>query len=337
MTPWRDSPWRNLVAGLLYIVAVIALATLAYTELGWRLGDAFYFVIYTIFTVGYDELHPITTPALRFVTISTIMLGCTGVIYLTGALVQFLTYAQLQQLFGNKRMKNKIATLSGHVIVCGYGRIGHMLADELKTSGAAFVILDREEAKLADAAARGHLTWAGDATDETVLEEVGIKRARALACVVPNDAVNVFITLSARNLNREIEIIARGEAASTKSKLLRAGANAVVEPTHIGAERIAQLILFPQSAKLTESGHMRALAAGLHGLGLELEVTAAGAGIAGKSVAQIEDEADGTIFVVAINRKNGETLTRPSPAVLVEAGDGVVTITRAGRSKKQKS
>lgn len=229
-------------------------------------------------------------------------------------------------------MKNKIGTLSGHVIVCGYGRIGHMLANELKTSGVDFVILDRDEAKLTDASARGHLTWAGDATDETVLEEVGIKKARALACVVPNDAVNVFITLSARNLNKEIEIIARGEAASTKSKLLRAGANSVVEPTHIGAERIAQLILFPQSAKLTESGRMHALAAGLHGLGLELEVTVADADHAGKSVGQIEQEADRTIFVVAVNRKTGETLTRPAPGVPVELGDGIVTITRAGRS-----
>jgi len=334
MIPWRDSPWRNLVAGLLYMALVIGLATLAYVDLGWSWGDAFYFVTYTIFTVGYDELHPIVTPELRFVTISTIVLGCTGVIYLTGALVQFLTYMQLQQFLGNRRMKNRIGTLSGHVIVCGYGRIGHMLADELKAGGADFVILDRDEAKLAEAAARGHLTWAGDATDETVLEAVGVLRARALACVVPNDAVNVFITLSARNLNRDIDIIARGEAASTKSKLLRAGANAVVEPTHIGAERIAQHILFPQSSKLTDSGRMRALAVGLHGLGLELEVTAASADYAGKSIERIEHEADGKIFVVAVNRKGGETVTRPDPSIMVEPGDGVVTITRAGRSKK---
>lgn len=333
MTQWRDNPWRNLVAGLLYIALVMGFATLAYVELGWHWGDAFYFVTYTIFTVGYDELHPITTPELRFVTISTIVLGCTGVIYLTGALVQFLTYVQLQQFLGNRRMKTQIAKMSGHVIVCGYGRIGHMLAEELKAGGVDFVILDREEAKLEEASARGHLTWLGDATDEEVLETVGVHRARALACVVPNDAVNVFITLSARNLNRDIEIIARGEAASTKSKLLRAGASAVVEPTHIGAERIAQLILFPQSAKLTDSSGIRAMAAGLHGLGLELEVAAAGPNYTGKTIEQIEREASGTLFVVGLNRKSGETISRPDPSLQVESGDGIVTITRAGRSK----
>jgi len=332
MTPWRDSPFRNLIAGLVYMAVVSGLATCAYVHVGWSWGDAFYFVVYTIFTVGYDELHPIVTPELRFITLSTIMLGCTGVIYLTGALVQFFTYMQLQQLLGSRRMKSKISGLSGHVIVCGYGRIGSMLADELKAGGVDFVILDREEAKLAEASERGHLTWAGDATDEAVLELVGVHKARALACVVPNDAVNVFITLSARSLNKDIDIIARGEATSTKSKLLRAGANAVVEPTHIGAERIAQHILFPQTSKLTDSNRMRTLAAGLHGLGLELEITAASVDFAGKSVGQLEHEADGTIFIVAINRKGGETVTRPSPDILVDAGDGVVTITRAGRS-----
>jgi voltage-gated potassium channel Kch len=339
MTPWRDSPFRNLIAGLIYMAVVAGLATLAYVDLGWSWDDAFYFVVYTIFTVGYDELHPIVTPELRFVTISTIVLGCTGVIYLTGALVQFFTYMQLQQLLGSRRMKSKINTLTGHVIVCGFGRIGHMLADELKAGGIDFVILDRDEAKLAEASERGHLTWSGDATDEAVLETVGVHKARALACVVPNDAVNVFITLSARNLNKDIEIIARGEAASTKSKLLRAGANSVVEPTHIGAERIAQLILFPQTSKLTDSSRMRTLAAGLHGLGLELEVTAAAPDgpMAGATIEAVERAAGGTMFVVALNRKGGETVSRPDPQTVIEGGDGVVSITRTGRSAPRKN
>jgi voltage-gated potassium channel len=209
----------------------------------------------------------------------------------------------------------------------------------LKAGGIDVVIRDRDEVKLAEASERGHLTWPGDATDEAVLEIVGVHRARALACVVPNDAVNVFITLSARNLNRDIEIIARGEAASTKSKLLRAGASAVVEPTHIGAERIAQLILFPKTAKLTDTGSMHALTAGLHGLGLELEVMAAAPDgpMAGETIEAVERATGGTMFVVALNRKHGETLRRPDPSTTIEPGDGVVVITRAGRSAPHKS
>ncbi len=332
-----DSPWRNLLAGLLYMLAVIGLATFAYVQFGWSWGDALYFVIVTVFTVGYGELHPITSPDLRAVTIITIVLGCTGVIFLTGAIVQFFTLSQLQQLLGSRRMKTKIEHMNGHVIVCGFGRIGHMLADELQAGQVDFVVVDRDEARLADAAEKGLMTWAGDATDETVLKAVGVERARALASVVPNDAVNVFITLSARNLNKNLEIIARGEAPSTKGMLLRAGANSVVEPTHIGAERIAQLILFPPTARITDTAdRIRMLGVGLRALGLELEVVpvAADSPLAGASIESIEQTAGSSLFIVAIHRQSGETLTRPDPATIIEAGDGVVMITRSGRSQR---
>jgi len=331
----RLGPWRNLIGGLTYMALIIAGATLAYVADGWSWGDAFYFVIITVFTVGYGEVHPVNTLDLRAITITTIILGCTGVIFLTGALVQFITIAQIQQLLGSKRLKTQIGQMTGHVIICGYGRIGQMLAEELTAGGIAFVIVELNEARHGEATARGYATWKGDATDEGVLEAVGVQRARALATVVPNDAANVFITLSARNLNKHLEIIARGEAASTKSKLLQAGANSVVEPAHIGAERIAQLILYPQSSIHSESSdRMRSLGVGLRTLGLELEVlpVAADSRLAGATIEAIEHDATGALFVIGVNRKTGETLTRPDPATRIEAGDGVVVITRSGRS-----
>ncbi len=310
------SPWRNLVGGLVFVALVIGLATVAYVLSGWSWGDAFYFVIITVFTVGYEEVHPIVTGGLRALTIGTIILGCTGITFLTVALVQFITIAQIQELFGSKRMKTQIAKMTGHVIVCGYGRIGQMLADELHAGGAEFVIVDVDDKHFAEATARGYATWKGDATEEAVLETVGVHRARALATVVPNDAVNVFITLSARNLNKELEIIARGEAASTKSKLLQAGASSVVEPTHIGAERIAQLLLFPRTSIFTDnSSHMRLLGAELHTLGLDMEVMAVApdSPLAGATIDKIERKAIGSLFIIAINRKSGETSHPPRP------------------------
>ena len=329
-----ESPVRNLTGGLFYMAVVITLATLAYILSGWSFGDAFYMVILTVFTVGYGEVRPIDTVDLRVITIATIVLGCTGIIFLTGALVQFITIAQIQQLLGNRRMKTQIEQLAGHVIICGYGRIGQMLADELRAGQADFVILEMNEQRHAESVARGYPTWKGDATDEDVLNAVGISRARALATVVPNDAANVFITLSARNLNKNLEIIARGEAPSTKSKLLQAGANSVVEPTHIGAERIAQLILYPRSSSFTEgSDRMRTLGIGLRTLGLDLEVMAVAADspLAGASIETIERQASGGLFVVGINRHGGETLNRPDPATVVHTGDGILVISRASR------
>lgn len=330
-----NSPIHNLIGGSLYMVAVVLGATTAYALKGWSWADAFYFSIITIWTVGYDELHPIVGYELRAITISTIILGWLGLAFLAAAFVQYITIAQIQQLLGTKRMKTQIDKMTGHVIICGYGRIGQMLADELTAGQSEFVIVEMNEQRFNELAARGYPTWRGDAADEEVLVAVGVKRARALATVVPNDAANVFITLSARNLNKDLEIIARGEAQSTKSKLLQAGANAVVEPTDIGAERIAQLILYPQTSSLTDgSDRMRTLGIGLRTLGLELEVMAVAADspLAGATIATIEREAAGGLFVVAVNRNSGETISRPAPDVVISAGDGVVVMTRSGRS-----
>jgi voltage-gated potassium channel Kch len=326
-------PYRNFLYGLIYTVAVIITATMAYVLCGWSWGDAFYFVIITIFTVGYDELHPIFGP-LRVITIAAIIFGWAGLAFLGAAFVQFITFAQIQQLLGGKRMKSQLEKMTGHVIVCGYGRIGQMLADELRAGGAAFVILELDEARFQEAITRGYIAVRGDATNEGVLESVGVLRARALATVVPNDAANVFITLSARNLNKNLEIIARGEAPSTKSKLLQAGANSVVEPAHIGAERIAQLVLFPRTSSFLDSSErMRTLGVGLRTLGLEIEImpVAADSPLAGETIDAIEHRAIGSLFVIAVNRKDGETLSRPDPATVIHPGDGVIVVTRSGR------
>jgi Trk K+ transport system NAD-binding subunit len=334
MNRFANSPVRNLALGVLYMVVLIVAATVAFVASGWSWGDAFYFVVITVFTVGYGETHPIVG-ALRPLTEVAIVLGWLGITFLAAAFVQFITFAQIQQLLGGRRMKTQIEQMSGHVIICGYGRIGQMLADELKAGGADFVILEMNEQRFNESVARGYPSWRGDAADEEILQAVGVTRARALATVVPNDAANVFITLSARNLNKKLEIIARGEAPTTKSKLLQAGANSVVEPTHIGAERIAQLILYPRTSVFTDgSDRMRTLGIGLRTLGLEMEVMAVAADspLAGATIEDIEHQATGSLFVIAVNRKSGESITRPDPATVIEPGDGVVVITRSGRS-----
>ena len=325
------SPVRNLRAGLAYLGLVILAATCAYVALGWSWGDAFYMVIVTVFTVGYGEVRPVDTMLLRAITIGTIVLGCIGVIFLSSALVQFITLNQFDQLFGRKRMTQQIDRLTGHVIICGLGRIGAMLAEELHAGRAEFVILDRNAEKVADALAQGFLAMQADATDEATLLDAGITRARTLATVLPDDAANVFITLSARSLNPKLEIIARGEAPSTERKLLQAGASRVVLPAHIGAERIAEMILYNRTAALLrDSPDMQSFERTLHALGLNLDVVPAAPGspAVGRSVAAVESEAAGQFFVVQINRPDGTVLTHPDPATRIEAGDGLLLIGR---------
>jgi len=231
------------------VLTVGGLAIVGYVSQGWSFGDALYMVVLTVFTVGYDEVQPITTVPLRAITIGLIATGCTGMIFLTGALVQFITISGIQQILGRRHMGHQIEQLRNHVIVCGYGRIGNMLARELKAGGEQFVLIEHSAERVEEAQTLGYLCLQADASDETALQRAGIDRARVLATVLPNDAVNVFITLSARSLNKSVMIIARGESPSTVSKLLYAGANELVLPAHIGAERVAEMILFPAAAK----------------------------------------------------------------------------------------
>jgi len=337
MSSLLGSPLRNLVAGLIFIALVCAASIAAYVGCGWSLGDAVYMVVMTVYTVGYNEVRPINTPLLRAITITLIISGCSGVIFLTGTFVQLITFNQFQQFFGYRRMQKDIDRLTGHVVICGYGRIGQTLSRELRAGRCDFVILERSEPKVAMARSQGFLAMQGDATNEDYLRAAGVIRARALATVLPDDAANVFITLSARSLNREMTIIARGEAPSTESKLIQAGANRVVLPTHIGAERIAELILFQDVAAMLEGSDERIdVARDLRRLGLDLEVLPAGPGsrAAGSTIAALEAASGGAFLIVALNRRGGESLLQPPPSTVIQAGDGVAVVGRPGRAEQ---
>lgn len=142
------SPLRNLAAALIFVVLVFVIATSGYLAAGWSLGDAVYMVTLTVFSVGYDEVHPIDTSYLRILTTGTIALGCTGMIVLTGALVQVFTVFQLRQMLGLDRMQTQVDKLENHVIICGLGRIGVQLSNALQAAHSGFVIIEREEKKL---------------------------------------------------------------------------------------------------------------------------------------------------------------------------------------------
>ncbi len=329
------SPLRNLVLGIGFTLTVIVLATLAYTLAGWSLGDAFYMVIITVYTVGYGETRPIDSGLLRAITLATIVFGGTSMIFVTGALVQFFTLNQLAQIFGLKRMSTQIEKLDRHVIVCGFGRIGTALAKDLHAAGAPFVILEVNETDAQHARDLGYPYLCADATDEDTLRAAGIDRARTLVTVLANDAANVFITLSARSLNSHIEIIARGELPSTERKLLQAGAHRVIMPTHIGAERIAEMILFRETAKfILDSERVQNFERVLRSLGLDLEVVIAAENspVAGQTVSWVEDQARGAFFVVQINHRDGEAINQPAPETVVAPGDGLVIVGRGARA-----
>jgi voltage-gated potassium channel len=334
MNGLTSSPLRNLASIIAFMVVVVALATVAYMSAGWSFTDALYMVLLTVYTVGYGEVRPINTPFLHMVTVSLIVMGCTGMILVTGALVQVLTFSQIQQLLGANRVKTDINKLKDHVIVCGFGRIGVMLAQGLSAGCAAFVVLEQNEARVEHARSLGYLCMQADATEEAALQAAGVSRARTLATVLPLDAANVFIKLSARAMNPELEIIARGEAPSTETKLRHAGANHVVLPAHIGAERIAEMILHRETAHaIRDSEEMRAFDRTLQSLGLNMEVVTAASDspAVGMTIEDLKRAAEGALFVVQLNRRgDGPVLMRPDANTRVDAGDGLLVLGRVG-------
>ncbi len=328
------SPGRTLAGAVLLVSLVAASAILGYVAAGWPLGDAIYMVVLTVFSVGYGEVRPIDTPFLRALTVGTIVLGCTGMILLTGAMVQLFATAQLRRLLGIDAMQAQIERLAHHVVICGFGRIGYQLAKELHAARRAFVVLERDAAKIAEAQSLGYLIVRGDATDEAALKLARIETARTLATVLPDDAANVFITLSARNLNPGIEIIARGEVPSTESKLYHAGANRVVMPTHIGAERIAEMILYPSTAAFVgASESLTDMKRALHEFGLEVEIVEAhphGA-MTGETVGEAERRSGGAFFVVQVDRAGGQSIVHPGEDCRIEPGDRLMLLVRGSR------
>lgn len=325
------SPVRNLAGGVLFVLVVCALAVAAYCGEGWSLGDSLYMAVLTVFTVGYGEVRPIDTPGLRAITMALIMFGCTGMIFLTGALVQFITVRSFQDVLGTRRTRMELEKLSDHTIICGHGRIGRLLVRDLEAASARFVVVEADPARAAELRAGGHLVLEADATEEEALGHAGIVRARVLATVLPNDAANVFITLSARALNPALTIIARGEAPATERKLLQAGANHVVLPAHIGAERMAELILYPATiAMRPRAARMREMARDLHRFGLELVtvIVAPGSRHDGRTVAEVERATD--CFVVTVEQPGADAAHRPAAGHVLAGGDGVTLMGRAG-------
>lgn len=234
---------RTLRIAVSVMVFVYMASTVGFVVAGWSWIDAFYMVTITVFSVGYGEVTPIEGTSMKIYTSVVIVAGCTSLLYVMGGIVQLLTEGEIERMLGLHNRSKEIEQLEGHTIICGYGRVGKLLARELSDKNESFVIVDRSAERAQQAVVDGYLALDGDAVVDETLQAAGIDRARVLATVLPDDAINVFITLTARDLHSTLNIIARAESPSTERKLIRSGASSVVMPAAIGAVRIAQIAI----------------------------------------------------------------------------------------------
>lgn len=332
-----QSSIRKIVLGAAIFLVSCAAAIVGYLLAGWTLLEAVYMVTITIFGVGYGEVRPVNDPALRVFTMGVIIAGCTSSIYVMGGFVQMIAAGELNRFLGARRMTKGIEKLTGHVIVCGYGRVGQMLSRELTAYGQSFLVIDTDQERLQEAEAAGLFVLVGDATQEQTLASARIADARVLATVLPNDASNVFITLTARELNEDIEIIARGESAATERKLLRSGATRVVLPAAIGASRIARLITRPTAEELlSNSLQQQTLNDDLDQLGLRMHDLPVPDGSEFRDT-RLEQVSCGTeiqCVIIAVRSAEGQVLQNPSADYLLQPGDVLIVLTHGSADLK---
>lgn len=236
----------ELVAGAIAFLGILVLGTLWYCLVeGWPWVDALYMTVITLATVGFGEIHPLGDRG-RLFTIALILMGVVNIGYIVNRFTEALIQGYFQQGIVLQRQRRLIETLSGHYILCGFGRTGRQIALEFKAEGIPFVTIDSDVEQIQVAQQLGYTVFQGDATLDATLLEVGIERAVCLVAALPSDAENLYTVLSAKTLNPKVRAIARASTEEAVQKLQRGGADAVVSPYITGGKRMAAAALRPQ-------------------------------------------------------------------------------------------
>ena len=315
---------RRILFALVAVVIAIGFgATGFYLIEGWSILDSLYVAAQTVTTVGYGDLTPATSNGRIFSTV--FMLAGVGVVlYALTTTVQAIVQSELIETFGERRQSRKMSKLRNHFIVCGAGRVGSHLVRGLLGSGETFVVIERDAQRVAELIDLGVTVLVRDATLEESLREAGVEHARGLAACLPDDADNVYVVLTARDLNPQMHIVARAAEEQAEPKLIRAGANRVVAPTIIGGHRMAMALTKPAVDDFLGSITANKLELAFE----QLEVGPASI-LAGQKLSETNIRSELDIVVVSIRRSDGKILFNPSGDARIESGDILIAIGHA--------
>jgi voltage-gated potassium channel len=322
---------KKLFLSLWLIIFINAFGVIGYMVIeGWNFRDSLFMTVITITTVGYGEVHDLTAAGEIF-TIVLLVFGVGIILYLLGTAAKLLLEGELEDLIGRKRLEKKISELKEHYIICGFGRMGKTIAKELSSRGIDILIIEQNSVPNLE---KGELLiLEGDANNEDVLKSAGIEKAKGLISVLSSDAENLFLVLSARDLNPDLFIVARASEESSEKKILRAGADRVVSPYYTGGIRMANSILKPAVVDFieyaTKSGNLE--------LQLEEILLSEDSKFNTLTLENSVIGRDFGIIIVAIKRNDGRMEFNPRSSSLINAGDTLVALGESSKLRRLES
>jgi voltage-gated potassium channel len=303
---------------LLAVFGAVLVGTIVFHVLeGWSILDSLYVTVQTVTTVGFGDLAP-RTPFGRAFAVVFMMASVGLVLYALTSTVQSIVHSELFARYGHSR---KMSKMRDHFIICGAGRVGSHLVRSLRATNVTFLVIEIDSAKVEALMDLGVTVLPRDATLEETLREAGVQYARGLAACLPDDADNVYVVLTARDLNPKLHIVARAAEEQAESKLLRAGANRVVAPTIIGGHRMAMALTKPAVGDFIDSITANDLELGFE----QLEVDPAST-LVGRKLSESVIRSELNIVIVSIRRDDGEVIFNPSGETRIEAGDMLISI-----------
>jgi voltage-gated potassium channel len=307
---------------LIILLTIFIIGTVGFHFIeGWSFVDSFYFTITTLSTVGYGDFTPETT-AGKFFAVFIIIFGVGMMFYSLVLMAETFIEARLRNLLGRGKLEKAIEKMHNHYIICGGGRIGFLICRELIAGKMPCVVIDNNPEVIQKAQDEGFIYCKGDATQDKVLIEAGIKRAKGIVCVLPSDAENLYVILTAKDLNQQIHIISRSEEEASEHRLLRAGADRVMSPYTLGGVRMAMAILRPAMLDFIE------ITTRQQSLELRMEEIAIckGSPFITQSLEDSGIRKRYGLIIVAVKKDSGKMIFNPMANYIIAEGDRLIAM-----------
>ena len=322
---------KRLMTAFLLLIVVFLFGISGYMVIEkWGFLDSLYMTVITIATVGYMEVHPLSAQG-RIFTIFLIIFGMGVLLFGISTFTAFLVEGELNELLRRKKMEKQIAKLKGHYIVCGIGRIGKHIISELYNTRRNFVAIDTNEAVCKELGNKGMLYVHGDATSSAVLKIANAEQAKGLFCALPSDSENLLLILTAKGINPHLKVIAKAEVDESRAKMVKAGANGVVLPLHIGGLRMASEMIRPEAVTFLD----KMLKSPEEIYRVEDMTVSADSVLCGKNL-KASGLLDKRGISVAAVRKGDQYIFNPPADAILDTGDALIIIGETERIREIK-